>query len=59
MEELKTGDVVKLKSGGPEMTIEKIARWFESPVDQAKCTWFNGDKIESKNFELTSLVKTK
>ncbi len=59
MEQLKAGEIVRLKSGGPEMTIEEISRWHESSKDQAKCTWFNGGKIESKIFELTSLEKIK
>jgi uncharacterized protein YodC (DUF2158 family) len=35
-EEFKIGDVVELKSGGPAMTIIKIAA-----EDQVEATWFN------------------
>lgn len=32
--DLKVGDVVRLKSGGPQMTIGSIVK------DQVKCSWF-------------------
>lgn len=32
--DLKVGDVVRLKSGGPSMTISSIVK------DQVKCSWF-------------------
>ena len=39
MDEPKVGDVVKLKSGGPEMTIKLIDR-----LTGACCQWFVDDK---------------
>jgi uncharacterized protein YodC (DUF2158 family) len=59
MEQFKIGDVVLLKSGGPEMTIEEIGRWQESQVDQAKCSWFDENKKKSGIFVLESLEKPK
>jgi len=39
METFKKGDVVKLKSGGPDMTVENVK------VSKATCIWFvNGAK---------------
>jgi uncharacterized protein YodC (DUF2158 family) len=38
--DFKTGDVVKLKSGGPLMTVEKIGRTQFSDEDAVWCTWF-------------------
>lgn len=37
---LLCGDVVRLKSGGPAMTISK------SEKDARFCTWFNNKKVE-------------
>lgn len=60
---LKVGDVVQLKSGGPDMTITQISQWKNSSV-QAHCKWFvqktkNGpfsDELEF--FPPASLKKT-
>ena len=41
-EELRVGDIVRLKSGGPEMTIEYIGKF--AIKDGAKCVWFDGKK---------------
>ena len=50
--QFKTGDIVKLKSGGPEMTIK-------APASQNKanfyCQWFAGKKLEQGNFPSNSL----
>jgi uncharacterized protein YodC (DUF2158 family) len=54
--ELKVGDVVQLKSGGPKMTIEEIDN-FGGNHNQASCVWFEKSKRESHVFELTSLQK--
>jgi uncharacterized protein YodC (DUF2158 family) len=43
--EFNVGDVVRLKSGGPEMTIEGIGKHGLGAVhDNAKCVWFEGKK---------------
>jgi uncharacterized protein YodC (DUF2158 family) len=36
--EIQVGDVVKLKSGGPEITISEVA--WDANVLKAKCLWF-------------------
>ena len=38
-QKLKIGDVVRLKSGGPKMTVAKP----EDKYGQVKCVWFTGD----------------
>lgn len=53
-EELKIGDVVQLKSGGPSMTLEEI-----DFTGGALCAWFEGKKVEKRTFQLTSLEKAK
>ena len=58
-DEIKVGGVVRLKSGGPLMTVEEII-----PVDgvtKAWCAWFVGDEKHQEKktgaFPLTSLNK--
>lgn len=51
-ESLKPGDLVRLKSGGPVMTIDEIN--FTGAI----CKWFDGKKAEAKTFQVASLEKT-
>ncbi len=53
-EKFKVGDVVKLNSGGPEMTVTAIGPVdFVHSVrnDLASCKWFSGTKLESGRFQ--------
>lgn len=34
---MNIGDVVKLKSGGPEMTVDGFTRW----TGRARCYWYS------------------
>ena len=54
MSEMKPGDTVRLKSGGPLMTVKAIVK----STGEIWCEWF-GDKEELKGrgFTPTSLVK--
>ena len=54
MAELKIGDVVLLKSGGPSMTVEEIGD-YEFVGRRAKCTWFEGKKRHSDLFVIETL----
>ena len=51
------GDIVKLKSGGPEMTIETV------PQDPSRqyysCQWFAGKQLELGHFPPGSLESVK
>jgi len=40
----QVGDVVKLKSGGPEMTVEEAVS--DGERDGYRCQWFAGKKLE-------------
>jgi uncharacterized protein YodC (DUF2158 family) len=58
--QFKIGDTVRLKSGGPLMTIEKITPQrsidghpFEPSVN---CIWFEGPKKATGNFHPNTLV---
>jgi len=53
----KEGDIVKLKSGGPEMTIEKIGQKKTGNEEFfARCVWFENDQSKDENFILESLI---
>jgi uncharacterized protein YodC (DUF2158 family) len=49
--EFKVGDIVKLKSGGPDMTVEG---WnaYHGAYD---CQWFAGKKLDTGLFKFESL----
>jgi uncharacterized protein YodC (DUF2158 family) len=51
--EIKAGDVVVLKSGGPSMTVDTVADRYGTL--SAWCSWFDGKKQASHVFPLTSL----
>ena len=68
MSELVNGDVVVLKSGGPEMTIDTIGKMptsamdpnkpYDANVDFAWVSWVNNNGDQKKDcFPLTSLKK--
>jgi uncharacterized protein YodC (DUF2158 family) len=50
MENLKTGDTVRLKSGGPIMTVGGKAA-----AGGWKCHWFNGKELKEGLFHLEEL----
>jgi uncharacterized protein YodC (DUF2158 family) len=49
---MKIGDVVQLKSGGPEMTV--VDKGASSPSDVRppyfKCVWFDGANVVTHSF---------
>ena len=51
--DIKAGDVVQLKSGGPKMTVE----WLEN--EEANCVWFEqgkeGKHPVSRKFNIATL----
>jgi uncharacterized protein YodC (DUF2158 family) len=55
-DEFKTGDVVELKSGGPEMTIESLDDFGAGRL-RARCVWFEKNKRNAALFELPTLKK--
>ena len=58
-EEIKAGDTVRLKSGGPSMTVEAIGHfgWSDSSPLEARCSWFDKSDLKSSVFPLTALTK--
>lgn len=47
-----TGDIVKLKSGGPDMTVQGEVIGHRGTFN---CQWFAGKKLERGNFNSDSL----
>ena len=52
--EIKAGGVVKLKSGGPKMTVEAVFRDAGGRMC-VRCTWFDDTKRISQAFELEAV----
>jgi uncharacterized protein YodC (DUF2158 family) len=53
--EIKAGDIVVLKSGGPEMTVEKVLPARKVTGERVQCTWFDGKEVQSRIFNIDSL----
>lgn len=56
--EIKAGDVVKLKSGGPTMTVSEIGyeQGYENGPQSAWCDWFDDkNQPQTKVFKLSAL----
>lgn len=49
--QFEVGTIVKLKSGGPEMTIQS----FSNDGVSVYCQWFAGKKLEAGKFPLESV----
>ena len=62
MDEIKEGSTVRLKSGGPLMTVMFLTAGFYASEgatkDKAHCQWFDkaGGKPHSETFPLTALA---
>lgn len=55
LEEIKKGELVVLKSGGPTMTVTSVGdHWGEQT---AWCSWFDGKKPENATFPVVALKK--
>jgi len=50
--QIQAGDVVELKSSGPDMTV----KWVSG--SECYCEWFDGKKVAGATFEMTQLRKT-
>ncbi len=55
METFEPGDIVELKSGGPQMTVKGA---FEYDTSQYDCQWFGGKKLEEGRFPGASLKRS-
>lgn len=55
--DFKVGDTVRLKSGGPVMTIEEIGTPEYSQTQTAWCIWFEKTDVKKGEFPLAALNK--
>lgn len=57
--DLKVGDVVRLKSGGPEMTVRSYPYSMMDGKDDSKaeCVWFEEVKLHKSVFNVDELLK--
>jgi len=53
LHEFEIGEIVRLKSGGPDMTVES----YISAYGRYTCQWFAGKKLESGDFKEASLER--
>jgi uncharacterized protein YodC (DUF2158 family) len=49
----KPGDIVRLKSGGPDMTVERVSELGDGTT--YFCSWFAGAKDNHKGFREQAL----
>ena len=54
MADFQKGDLVRLKSGGPTMTVDSFA-----VTGQYHCQWFSGSKLQKGLFDADSLAIAK
>jgi len=54
-EQFKAGDVVHLKSGSPDMTIENVGKTAFSDTESVWCVWFDGKKQMRDTFALEAV----
>lgn len=59
MSDLRLGDVVRLRSGGPPMTVSELLNEEDAQDDNldVKCIWFCGATAYEKWFNGLGLVK--
>jgi uncharacterized protein YodC (DUF2158 family) len=60
MEQFQTGEVVRLKSGGPWMIITAVgiySGWTMRVADTVACRWFEGEKPQETVFDVALLEK--
>ncbi|MDR5815807.1 DUF2158 domain-containing protein [Caballeronia sp. LZ033] len=56
MSEVKKGDVVELKSGGPRMTVAEVDDYSPmGPLRGAKCVWFEKNAQKEHVFDVDVL----
>jgi uncharacterized protein YodC (DUF2158 family) len=52
------GEIVKLKSGGPEMTVDRIhTNIYDQFSGKYSCKWFSGDELQEGDFDEETLEK--
>ena len=52
MEQFNIGDTVRMKAGGPKMTVIYVG---DDPTDMMQCRWYDGKKFQTELFPPDSL----
>lgn len=52
MAQFKSGDVVKLRSGGPDMTVDAV---YEED-QEVRCIWFAGNELKREVISVHALT---
>jgi uncharacterized protein YodC (DUF2158 family) len=52
--QIKKGDIVMVKSGGPHMTVTNVGDHWGTPT--AWCTWFEKAKKHDDTFDVEALM---
>ena len=55
MVQFKAGDVVCLRSGGPDMTIEFVESGLDAEYPRVSCVWFDGKTLNRTTLPLSAL----
>jgi uncharacterized protein YodC (DUF2158 family) len=55
-EEIKAGDIVQLKSGGPKMSVQKTGG-YPGIGNGANCVWFDGKHKENQKVFAIAVLK--
>jgi len=62
MSDFQKGDVVVLKSGGPQMTVEKVGQFGGgmgiASYNGVACVWFEGAKVCREAFPVETVEKS-
>jgi uncharacterized protein YodC (DUF2158 family) len=55
-EDIKVGDLVMLKSGGPKMTVSQLGNFMMKGIENgAKCTWFDKATLKEEVFHVEAI----
>ena len=55
--DIKPGDTVRLKSGGPKMTVTKVGVPYMTTAMSVWCKWFEGTKLHEGDFVIEAVQK--
>lgn len=55
--EWNIGDIVRLRSGGPLMTISRIITTLRIENIEVECIWFDDNKLYKEKFVFPTLLK--
>ncbi len=51
---MKVGDIVRLRSGGPKMTVTAVVDDYGTPT--VRCAWFDGSRQSQASFPAAAVA---